>query len=47
MSTLSNMNISESSGPMAFKFYVKYQGGGGKAALGFGADLFPWQKIAP
>ena len=34
MSTLSNMNISETNGSIATKFYL----GGGKAALGFGPD---------
>ena len=37
--TLSNMNISETGGLMAIKFYMKHHWGGGKAALGFGADL--------
>ena len=37
-STLSNMNISETSRPIAIKFYMKHHWGGGKAALGFGAD---------
>ena len=37
-STLSNMNISETSRPITFKFYLKHHWGGGKAALGFGAD---------
>ena len=32
-STLSNMNISETG-----KFYMKHHWGGGKAALGFGAN---------
>ena len=36
--TLSNMNISETGGLMAIKFYMKHHWGGGKAALGFGAD---------
>ena len=36
--TFSNMNISETGGLMAIKFYMKHQWGGGKAALGFGAD---------
>ena len=36
--TLSNMNISETSGPIAIKFYLKHHWGGGKAALGFGPD---------
>ena len=38
VSTLSNMNISETSGPMVAKFYQKHHWGGGKAALGFGPD---------
>ena len=37
-STLSNMNISETSRPITIKFYLKHHLGGGKAALGFGAD---------
>ena len=37
-STLSNMNISETSRPITIKFYLKHHWGGGKAALGFGAD---------
>ena len=37
-STLSNMSISETSRPITTKFYVKHHWGGGKAALGFGAD---------
>ena len=36
--TLSNMNISETGGLMAIKFYMKHHWGGGKAAVGFGAD---------
>ena len=40
VSTLSNMNISETSGPIAIKFYVKHHLGRGKAALGFEADRF-------
>ena len=36
--TLSNMNISETDRLMAVKFYMKHHWGGGKAALGFGAD---------
>ena len=36
--TLSNMNISETSWPIATKFYLKHHWGGGKAALGFGPD---------
>ena len=35
---LSNMNISETSGPIAIKFYLKHHLGWGKAALGFGPD---------
>ena len=37
-STLSNMNISETSRPITTKFYLKHRWGGGKAALGFDAD---------
>ena len=37
-STLSNMNISETSRPITTKFYLKHHWGGGKAALGFEAD---------
>ena len=37
-STLSNMNISETSRPIIIKSYPKHHWGGGKAALGFGAD---------
>ena len=37
-STLSNINISETSGPIAIKFYLKHQWGGVKAASGFDAD---------
>ena len=36
VSTLSNMNISETRGPIATKFYLKYHWVGGKDALGFG-----------
>ena len=36
--TLSNMNISETSEPVAIKFYLKHYLGKGKAALGFLAD---------
>ena len=36
--TLSNMNISETNGSIATKFYLKHHWGGGKAALGFGPD---------
>ena len=34
-STLSNINISETSGPIATSFYLKHHWGWGKAALGF------------
>ena len=37
-STLSNIIISETSGPIATKFYLKHHWGGGKAALGFWPD---------
>ena len=36
--TLPNMNISETSRPIATKFYLKYHWVGGKDALGFGLD---------
>ena len=36
--TLSNINISATSGPIATKFYLKYHWGGGKDALGSGPD---------
>ena len=36
--TFSNMNISETSGPVATKFYLKHHWVGGKDALGFGPD---------
>ena len=32
------MNISETHGPIATKFYLKHHWSGGKAALGFGPD---------
>ena len=40
VSTLSNINISETSGPIAIKLYLKHHWGEGweKAALGFSAD---------
>ena len=38
--TLSNINISETSGPFTIKFYLNHHWGGGKAAVGFGADRF-------
>ena len=37
-STISNMNISATSGPIATKFYLKHHWARGKAALGFGPD---------
>ena len=37
-STLLNINISETSGPIATKFYLKHHWGGGKAALCFWQD---------
>ena len=37
-STLSNMNISATSKPIATKFYRKHHWGGGKAASGFWPD---------
>ena len=36
VSTLSYINISETSGPITAKFYLKQRWGMGKAALGFG-----------
>ena len=36
--TLSNINISATSGPIVTKFYLKYHWVGGKDALGFGPD---------
>ena len=38
VSTLSNINISETSGPIATKFYLRHHLGEGKAALGFWPD---------
>ena len=38
MFTFSNINISESSGPIANKFYLKHNWVGGNDALGFGPD---------
>ena len=38
VSTFSNMNISETSRPIATTFYLKHHWVGGKAALGFGPD---------
>ena len=37
-STISNMNISATSGPITMKIYQKHHLDGGKAALGFGPD---------
>ena len=36
--TISNMNISATSGPIATKFYLKHHWVGGKAVVGFGPD---------
>ena len=36
--TFSNMNISETSGSIVPKFYLKHHWVGGKDALGFGPD---------
>ena len=36
--TLSNINISTTSGPIITRFYLKHHLVGGKAALGFGPD---------
>ena len=36
--TLSNMNISTTSGPIVTRFYLKHHWGGGKAAICFGPD---------
>ena len=36
--TLSNMNISATSGQIVTRFYLKHHWGGGKAALYFGPD---------
>ena len=38
LSTLSNIDISETSRSIATKFHLKYYLGGGKGALGFRAD---------
>ena len=38
VSTLSNINISETSGPIATKFYLMHHWGRGKDASGFGSD---------
>ena len=35
-STLLNITISETSGPIIIKFYLKHNCGGGMGALGFG-----------
>ena len=37
-STLSNMNISETSGAIVIKFHLEHNWGGGLIALGFGLD---------
>ena len=50
-STMSNMNISATSGPITMKFDQKHHWEWGKAALVLGQIgsklLFPWQQIAP
>ena len=38
VSLLLNINISETSGPIATKFYLKHHWGGGKDALDFEQD---------
>ena len=38
LSTFSNMNISETSRPIAIKFYLKHHWGGGKASVPFDPD---------
>ena len=38
-STLSNIDISKTSRPIAIKFYLKHLCGDGKVAYGFGPDL--------
>ena len=38
LSTHLNISISETSGPIATKFYLKHHWGGGKAASGFEQD---------
>ena len=40
ISPFSNMNISETSSPIAIKFYLKHHWGREKAAWGFSADQF-------
>ena len=50
-STLSNMNISETSKLIETKFYLEHHWGGVKDTKGFMPDRFrtlvPWQQIAP
>ena len=38
-STLSNMNISETSWQIVIKFHLEYYWGGGLTALGFGLEI--------
>ena len=38
LSTFSNMNISDTSKPIAIKFYLKHHWGGGKASVAFNPD---------
>ena len=51
VSTLSNMNIFETSGLIATKFYLKHHRDGGKATLvlgQIGLELwYPWHWIVP
>ena len=47
VSTLSNMNISETSGPIAIKFNLKHYWGGGKAAFTFLGHLHRWGGVKP
>ena len=48
-STLSNMNIFETSRRINIKFHLEYHCGGGLAALGFGIDRIrtPCKHMAP
>ena len=45
--TLSNMNISETSWPIAIKIYLKHHWGGEKANSGFGPDRIRTLVSAP
>ena len=50
LSTISNINISATSGPITMKFDQKHHWDGGKVALGFGQIglklWFSWKQIA-